>query len=129
MRSAYCCRIVGDGTNRAQVRHQASRREETRATAHRTLVLAGRDFLTLAQAQIAEGPASLAAEIAGKTWLFTLGGQGGATPGGIKVAKIGPVPEIRAPEYLLRINNAGGPRGPRRGCPIITWRNLIVQWR
>lgn len=68
-------------------------------------------FSTLAQAQIAEGPASLAAEIAGKAWLFTLGGQGGATPGGIKVAEIGPVPEIDAPEYLLRINNAGGPPG------------------
>ena len=69
------------------------------------------NFPTLAQAQIAEGPASLAAEIAGKAWLFTLGGQDGATPGGIKVAEIGPVPEISAREYLLRINNAGGPPG------------------
>ncbi len=68
-------------------------------------------FPTLAQAQTAEGPASLAAEISGKAWLFSLGGQGGSTPGGIKVAEIGPVPEIGAPEYLLRINNAGGPPG------------------
>ena len=32
-------------------------------------------------------------------------------PGGSKVAEIGPVPPITAPEYLLRINNTGGPPG------------------
>ena len=49
-------------------------------------------------------------------WLFTLGPQGGATHGGSKVAEIGPVAPITAPEYLLRINNAGGPPGSRRRC-------------
>ena len=55
-----------------------------------------------------ETPA-LAAEIAGKVWLFTLGPKGGATPGGSKVAEIGPVPPITAHEYLLRVNHGYGP--------------------
>ncbi len=69
------------------------------------------NFPTLAQAQAAAGPTGLAAEAAGKVWLFTLGPQGGSSPGGSKVAEIGPVPPITAPEYLLRINKTGGPPG------------------
>lgn len=69
------------------------------------------NFPTLAQAQAAAGPTSLAAEAEGKIWLFTLGAKGGTTHGGTKVAEIGPVAEIAAPEYLLRINDAGGPPG------------------
>lgn len=68
---------------------------------------------TLAEAQAAAGPTSLAAEVAGKVWLFTLGAKGGATPGGSKVVEIGPVPAITAPEYLLRVNLAGGPPGAK----------------
>jgi hypothetical protein len=71
------------------------------------------NFPTLAQAQAAVGPTSLAAEIAGKAWLFTLGPKGGATRGGSLVAEIGPVPAVSAPEYLLRINRAGGPPGAK----------------
>jgi hypothetical protein len=71
------------------------------------------NFPTLAAAQAAAGPTSLAAEAAGKVWLFTLGARGGATRGGSKVVEIGPVPPITAPEYLLRINNAGGPPGAK----------------
>lgn len=70
-------------------------------------------FPTLAAAQAAAGPAALAADVAGKAWLFTLGPPGGASPGGSKVAEIGPVPAITAPEYLLRINSAGGPPGAK----------------
>ena len=69
------------------------------------------NFPTLAQAQAAAGPTGLAAEVAGKVWLFTLGPKGGSSPGGSKIAEIGPVPPIDAPEYLLRINNTGGPPG------------------
>lgn len=69
------------------------------------------NFATLAQAQAAAGETSLAAEISGKVWLFTLGPKGGSTPGASKVAEIGPIPVITAPEYLLRINHAGGPPG------------------
>ena len=76
------------------------------------------NFPTLAQAQAAAGPTSLAAEVAGKVWLFTLGPKGGATPGGSKVVEIGPVPPVAAPEYLLRINHAGGP--PRAKTPVHT---------
>ena len=69
------------------------------------------NFPTLAQAQAAAGPTALAAEVAGKVWLFTLGPRGGSTAGASKVIEIGPVPPITAPEYLLRINNTGGPPG------------------
>ena len=68
---------------------------------------------TLGQAQAAAGETSLTAEISGKSWLFTLGPKGGATPGASKVAEIGPVPVIAAPEYLLRINHASGPPGAK----------------
>lgn len=60
-----------------------------------------------------EGSPSLVAEVAGKVWLFTLGAQGGSTPGGTKVTEIGPVPPITAPEYLLRVNHGYGPPGAK----------------
>ena len=66
---------------------------------------------TLVQAQAAAGEAALA--VSRKSWLFTLGPKGGATPGASKVAEIGPVPVIAAPEYLLRINHASGPPGAK----------------
>ncbi len=69
------------------------------------------NFPTLKQAQDAAGPTSLAAEVAGKVWLFTLGQEGGSTPGGTKVVDIGPVPPVTASEYLLRVNRAGGAPG------------------
>jgi hypothetical protein len=68
------------------------------------------NFRTLGEAQAAAAPTSLAAEVGGKAWLFTLGTQG-AGRGGTKVVEIGPVPPITAPEYLLRINYTGGPAG------------------
>jgi hypothetical protein len=73
------------------------------------------NFPTLDQAQSAADASatSLAASVSGKVWLFTLGQKGGATPGGSKVAEIGPVPVFAAPEYLLRINHAGGPPGSK----------------
>lgn len=69
--------------------------------------------LDLAQRAAAASPTSLAASVSGRVWLFTLGQKGGATPGGTKVAEIGPVPVFVAPEYLLRINHAGGPPGAK----------------
>jgi hypothetical protein len=84
------------------------------------------NFPTLEQAKAAAGPyrwnpdtvsyegsPSLVAEVAGKVWLFTLGTRGGATPGGSKVAEIGPVPPVTAPEYLLRVNHGSGPPGSK----------------
>jgi hypothetical protein len=70
-------------------------------------------FPSLAQAQAAAGPTALAAEVSGKSWLFTLAARGAPGRGGAKVAEIGPVPAIAAPEYLLRINHAGGPPGAK----------------
>lgn len=70
-------------------------------------------FPALAQAQAAAGPTGLAAEVAGKVWLFTLGPKGGSSTGGSSVAEIGPVPLVTASEYLLRINHAGGSPGAK----------------
>jgi len=68
-------------------------------------------FPTLAQARAAAGQTSLAAEVSGRVWLFTLGPAGGSTPGATKVAEIGPVPPISASAYLLRINHVSAPPG------------------
>jgi hypothetical protein len=72
--------------------------------------------LAQAQAQAASHATALAAEVSGKAWLFTLAAKGGATPGASRVAEVGPVPVIGAPEYLLRINHAGGP--PQSKTPV-----------
>jgi hypothetical protein len=69
------------------------------------------NFPTLAQAQAAEGPTALVAQSAGKVWLFTLGPKGGASAGGTKAAEIGPLPNVVATQYLLRINEATGAPG------------------
>ena len=69
------------------------------------------NFPSLAQAQAAAGPMGLAAESAGKAWLFTLAPAGGSSAGGTKVAEVGPLPTVVAPEYLLRVNEASGPPG------------------
>lgn len=69
------------------------------------------NYPDLAQAQAAAGATSLAVDVHGKTWLFTLGAKGASTPGGSKVIEVGPVPQLTAPEYLLRINYTGGPAG------------------
>jgi quercetin dioxygenase-like cupin family protein len=44
-------------------------------------------------------------------WLITLGPAGKASAGATKVAEIGPLPELVAAHYLLRINEASGPAG------------------
>lgn len=89
------------------------------------------NFPTLTDAQAAVGPdgwnpasvryettTSLIAEVAGKIWVVTLGPKDASTPGGSKVAEIGPVPAISAPEYLLRLNYGSGP--PESKTPIHT---------
>jgi hypothetical protein len=68
-------------------------------------------FPSLPLAQSAAGHWSLATESADKVWLFTLGPPGGASKGGIKVADVGPIPEVGASQYLLRINEATGRPG------------------
>ncbi len=82
------------------------------------------NFPTVADAKAAVGPdgwnpasvryettTALIAEVAGKIWVVTLGPKDASTPGGTKVAEIGPVPAISAPEYLLRLNYGSGPAG------------------
>lgn len=55
----------------------------------------------------------MAASAWGASWLFTLAGKGGATPGGRKVGEVGPVPLPPAQRLLLRVNRAGGPPGAK----------------
>jgi hypothetical protein len=83
------------------------------------------NFPTVALAQAAKGPTGLVAESGGKVWLFTLDTADGASPGGSKVAEVGPLPNIvatrhgRPPaQYLLRINEASGPPGSI--TPVLT---------
>jgi quercetin dioxygenase-like cupin family protein len=66
---------------------------------------------SLQAAKEAAGQWGLAAEAAGKVWLFTLGARGGSSGAGTKVAEVGPIPRVTASEYLLRINEATGPKG------------------
>ena len=71
---------------------------------------------TIATASDADAtPTSLSAEVAGKTWRFTLAPKGTATPGGSKVAEVGPIPPVEVPEYLLRVIHVTGPRGAGSG--------------
>jgi len=69
------------------------------------------NYPTLAQAQAVAGLWGLAAESGGKVWLFRLGPAGGSSLVGTRVAEVGPLPPVSAPEYLLRVNEAGGPPG------------------
>ena len=86
-------------------------------------------FPTLTDARAAVGPdgwnpasvryettTSLIAEVAGEVWVVTLGPKGASTPGGTKVAEIGPLPPITASEYLLRLNYGSGP--PESKTPV-----------
>lgn len=81
-------------------------------------------FATLSDAKAAVGPdgwnpasvryettTSLIVEAAGKVWVLTLGAKDASTPGGVKLAEIGPVPSVQASEYLLRVNEGTGPPG------------------
>lgn len=68
-------------------------------------------FPSVAEAQAAAGPYALAVESRGKAWLFTLGSAETAVARGAKVAEVGPIPRVIAPQYLLRINEATGAPG------------------
>ena len=66
---------------------------------------------SLEAAKSAAGEHALAAESAGKAWLFSLGGRGQCSGAGTKVGEVGPIPRVQAPTYLLRINEASGAPG------------------
>ncbi len=68
-------------------------------------------FADLSAAQAAAGPMSLAADVSGRSWLFTLGAQGERTGGAAFVSEIGPVPRFEAARYTLRVNHAHAPPG------------------
>ncbi len=81
-------------------------------------------FPTLVEARAAVGPdgwnpatvryethTSLIAQVAGHVYVATLGAKGASTPGGTKLAEVGPLPPIDAREVLLRLNYGSGPPG------------------
>jgi quercetin dioxygenase-like cupin family protein len=81
-------------------------------------------FPSLIEAKAAVGPdgwdpaavsyatkTALIAEVAGKCYVVTLGSEGASTPGGTKLAEIGPLPPLSAPEFVLRLNYGAGPPG------------------
>jgi hypothetical protein len=69
------------------------------------------NFPTLEQALSAAGETSIAAEVAGQVWLFTLGPIGISGRRGRKIVEIGPVSTFTAPEYQLCINYVSAPPG------------------
>jgi mannose-6-phosphate isomerase-like protein (cupin superfamily) len=68
-------------------------------------------FPSLERAQTAAGAWGLVAQFGGRSLLFSLGPAGRSSEGGAKVAQVGPIARVTAPEYLLRINDASGPPG------------------
>ena len=73
------------------------------------------NFPALADAEAAAGPLSLAADVEGKVWLFTLGPKGTPMHGGSMVTEIGPLVEVSAPEYLLLIAHGVAAPGATSG--------------
>jgi len=70
------------------------------------------NFPTLEQALAAAGPTGLAVESSGKIWLIRLGAKGaGPSAGAQWVAEVGPLPLVKATNYLLRVNEASGQPG------------------
>lgn len=69
-------------------------------------------FATKAAADGAAGPHAISFEAGGKAWLATLAARGGATAGGTLVVDIGPLPEVKATEYRLRVQQ----RVSQPGC-------------
>jgi quercetin dioxygenase-like cupin family protein len=73
------------------------------------------NFAALADAEAAAGPLSLATDVEGKVWLFTLGPKGTPTRGGSMVSEIGPLVDVSAPKYLLRIMHGVASPGAKSG--------------
>lgn len=71
------------------------------------------NFSSPAKAKAAAQPTSLAVQVGGSAWLFTLAPKGTTISGGSKFAEIGPVDAAKAPEYRLRVAIAGGPPGAK----------------
>jgi quercetin dioxygenase-like cupin family protein len=68
-------------------------------------------FPTLAQARAAEGPASVAFEAGGKSWLLGVESKTSDHHGGEHVAQVGPLPLVPASRYSIQINSALFPPG------------------
>lgn len=71
------------------------------------------NFLTPAAAQAAAGPTGLVTESFGKAWLVTLGSSGQTSKGANKVAEIGPIAIVNAPEYLLQLRESTSKPGAK----------------
>ncbi|HWA36492.1 MAG TPA: cupin domain-containing protein [Burkholderiales bacterium] len=120
---AFSCAAVSEASAQAQYVVKPVAERKVKALPPGALYWRVETFPRIEDARAAAGwdpdsvsyrsPASLVADVAGKAWLFTLGEKGGATPGATRIAEVGPVPPVQAPEYLLRVNHGYGPPGAR----------------
>ena len=83
------------------------------------------NFPALADAEAAAGPMSLAADVEGKVWLFTLGPKGTPMHGGSMVSEIGPLVDVSAPEYLLAVSHGVAAPGAKSGGTRIRHRGVL----
>jgi quercetin dioxygenase-like cupin family protein len=68
-------------------------------------------FDSAERARTAVGPASVAFEAAGTSWLMTIESQTSDHHGGHHVAQVGPLPLPQAPKYAMQVQSAAFPPG------------------
>ena len=87
------------------------------------------NFPALADAEAAAGPLSLAADVEGKVWLFTLGPKGTPTHGGSMVTEIGPLVDVSPPSICWPSAMASRRQVPSPGCTRIPAPRRSWCWR
>ena len=87
------------------------------------------NFPALRDAEAAAGPLSLAADVEGKVWLFTLGPKGTPTHGGSMVTEIGPLVVVPPPSICWPSPMPSRRRAPSPGCTRIPAPRRSWCWR
>ena len=68
-------------------------------------------YATRAEAEAAKGPRGTVIDALGKIWLFTIAEPGWRSPGGVRVAEIGPLPGISNEPYTAVYMESGNTPG------------------
>ena len=87
------------------------------------------NFPTLAQAQAAAGETSMAAEVAGKIWLFTLEPRIARHAAAAGSLRLGRYPQSPRPSICCASTMRAVLRGPRRRCIRIRVPKASTRWR
>ena len=87
------------------------------------------NFPALADAEAAAGPLSLATDVEGKVWLFTLGPKGTPTHRGSMVTEIGPLVDVSAPSTCCSSAMPSRRQAPSPGCTRIPAPRRSWCWR